>query len=547
MIVRCVNRTPVFLMVEVSTDPLSENDIQKWEGYEQIKNFYCMPEKPIDFDKLSRARLRYWDMNRHLYDDSRLIQIDTHRPSDMGVERATPLQVEHSFKHWTIKHGPRDILLPPSGVINKETKCEERQTFLKDKAEGLVKAKRIAELEALVEKLSKTNEQKTKGVFSKQVSAKSSSVVVPTVVDNISSGKKRPLLADYGSPAFSLASPSAGSSASCPPPYYSYPPLVVGNPPPPPRVHVVSQHNASTATLPTIDNVTALPNHWAEELNRKSFEVTMKEKRVQALQLDIEAGRKELALRAQQQQRAKAQAQADLELQTIYANKQEVAHQAQKRQQFLHDQANALQNQQLSEDRLFMKEAIRRQWQFEDRETENQARRNQNRDAMDMATRANETAVLQSLLSAQKQSLPFPPQQFPPPYPTQPPPQFRYPPHPVFSHPPPPEYAAHTLTSPVVFPPMPPHQPTPPTTSSSSHHVTPAQKYGISVPETPPFKYHQEPTPPCPINIMYPEHQSFSIAGSIDESKSIEDLSADEIQQMLVNAQAQLNAELLDL
>jgi hypothetical protein len=143
-----------------------------------------------------------------------------------------------------------------------------------------VKAKRIAELEALVEKLSKTNEQKTKGVFSKQVSAKSSSVVVPTVVDNISSGKKRPLLADYGSPAFFLASPPAGSSASCPP-YYSYPPLVVGNPPPPPRVHVVSQHNASTATLPTIDNVTALPNHWAEELNGKSFEVTMKEKRVQ--------------------------------------------------------------------------------------------------------------------------------------------------------------------------------------------------------------------------------------------------------------------------
>ena len=94
---------------------------------------------------------------------------------------------------------------------------------------------------------------------------------------------------------------------------------------------------------------------------------------------------------------------------------------------------------------------------------------------------------------------------------------------------------------------MPPHQPTPPTTLSSSHHITPAQKYGISVPETPPFKYHQEPTPPCPINIMYPEHQSFSIAGSSDESKSTEDLSADEIQQMLVNAQAQLNAELLDI
>jgi len=516
-------------MVEVSTDPLSENDIQKWEGYEQIRNFYCMPEKPIDFDKLSRARLRYWDMNRHLYDDSRLIQIDTHRPSDMGVERATPLQVEQSFKHWTIKHGPRDVLVSPSGVISKETKCEERQAFLKDKAEGLAKAKKIAELEALVEKLSKTKEQKTKGVSSKQVNAKASSVVVPTVVDNIPSGKKRPLLADYGSPGFSIASlPTAGST----PTYYSYPPLVVGNPSPSPPVHVGNQYNVST---PTIDNFTALPNQWAEELKRKSFEVTMKEKRVQSLQLDIEAGRKELALRAQHQEKVKAQAQADLDLQTINANKQEVAHQARKRQQYLHDQDNVLLNQQLSEDRLFMKEAIRRQWQVEDRETENQARRNQNRDAMDMASRANETAVLQSLLFAQKQSLPFSPQQFPPPYPPQPPPQIRNP-QPATSYYPPPEYFA-------------PKPAPPPSTLSSGHHITPAQKYGISVPETIPYKYnHQEPTPPCPMH-MYSEHHTLSIAlqeqaKSNNESESLEDMSADEIQQMLVSAQAQLNAEL---
>ena len=537
MIVRCVNRTPVFLMVEVSTDPLSENDIQKWEGYEQIKNFYCMPEKPIDFSKLSRARLRYWDMNRHIYDDSRLIQIDTHRPSDMGVERATPMQVEQSFKHWTIKHGPREVLLSPSSVIGKETKCEERQSFLKDKAEGLAKAKKIAELEALVEKLSKTKEQKTKVVSSKQVSAKQSSIVVQApVVDNMSSGRKRPLLADYGSPAFSTASlPAAGST----PTYYSYPPHVAGNPLPPPPVHAVIQDNAPSA----------LQIQWAEELKAKTFEVTMKEKRVQSLQLDIVAAQKELALRALQQEKVKAQAQADLEVQTINANKQEVAHHARKRQQYLHDQDNALQNQHLSEDRLFMKETIRRQWQFEDREIENQARRNQNRDAMEMATRANEPTVLQSLLFAQKQSLPFSPQQFPPQYPPQPPPQFRYP-QPVGYYPPP-VYAAHTLTSPAVIPPPMPPQPAPLSTPSSSHHITPAQKYGMSVPETPPYRYHQhqEPTPPCPMN-MYPAHQSSTIelqqqhAESNNESKSLEDMSADEIQQMLMSAQAQLKAEL---
>eukprot|EP01036_Dinobryon_divergens_P028765 gene28765-37766_t len=300
-----------------------------------------------------------------------------------------------------------------------------------------------------------------------------------------------------------------------------------------------------------MDNFTALSNQWAEELKRKSFEVSMKEKRVQSLQLDIEAGRKELALRAQHQEKVKAQAQADLELQTINANKQEVAHQARKRLQYLHDQDNALQNQHLSEDRLFMKEAIRRQWHVEDREAENQARRNQNRDAMDMATRANEPTVLQSLLFAQKQSLPFSPQQFPPPYPPQPPPsQFRYPPQPA-SYYPPPEYAAHRMvTSPVGIPPIMPPQPAPPSTSSSSHHLTPAQKYGISVPETPPYKYHhQEPTPPCPMH-MYPEHQSLPIAlqqqteSNNNESKSLEDMSADEIQQMLVSAQAQLYAEL---
>jgi hypothetical protein len=79
-------------------------EVQCWEGYDKIRHFYVMPEVPIDYDKLSRARLKYWDMNKHLYDESRLIQIDTHRPGDLTVEKATTYQLETSWKMWAIKH-----------------------------------------------------------------------------------------------------------------------------------------------------------------------------------------------------------------------------------------------------------------------------------------------------------------------------------------------------------------------------------------------------------------------------------------------------------
>ena len=529
MIVRCVNRSPVFLMVEVSTDPLSENDIQKWEGYEQIKNFYCMPEISIDYDKLSRARLRYWDMNRHIYDDSRLIQIDTHRPSDMGVERATPMQVEQSFKHWTIKHGPRDCI-PPPVVNSKDSKCEERQAFLKDKAENVVKDQKIAELKILVDKLSKVQDQKTKGVAAKQPSSKSSPVVLPTTS---SIGRKR-------------SCSSVQSPAALPTEHYSYLPTME-NPP----VHVFNQRNATTATH-TIDNITFLQNQWAADIRKKEFENSMKESRVKALQLDIEAARKELALRAIKQEQQKAQATADLEMQAIHAQKREQIHAANHRQQFLHDRDQSVRYQQLSEDRLFMKEAVRRQWQVEDRETENQARRNHNRDAMEMATRANETTVLQSLLFSQR-PMPFLPRPPPPPptmspYPLQMPQPFHQ--QQIPQH----QQLMSPLSWPVI-PPM-PRPPIMPASNSSANHLAPATKYGIPVPETPPNHFHQEPAP-YPVENMFPEYQSWSVAvasqssSSIpaqdaeptNESKTFEDMSVEEIQQMLVNAQSLLDAE----
>jgi hypothetical protein len=56
MIIRCTNRTPVFLMMEVGS---VLDEVQSWEGYDKIKHFFVMPEIPIDNDKLARARLKY--------------------------------------------------------------------------------------------------------------------------------------------------------------------------------------------------------------------------------------------------------------------------------------------------------------------------------------------------------------------------------------------------------------------------------------------------------------------------------------------------------
>ena len=45
MTIRCVNRVPVLLMLEVGSDgsTISE-EVQSWEGYDKIKHFYVMSE-----------------------------------------------------------------------------------------------------------------------------------------------------------------------------------------------------------------------------------------------------------------------------------------------------------------------------------------------------------------------------------------------------------------------------------------------------------------------------------------------------------------------
>lgn len=569
MIVRCVNRSPVFLMLEVSSDPAVENDIQRWEGYDQIKNFYCMPEISVDYDKLSRARLRYWDMNRHIYDENRLIQIDTHRPSDMGVERASPAQVEQSFKHWAILHGPRDVITD-SFSKSKEatTKCEERTAFLKEKSVIVAKEKRINELLLLVEKLTKAQEQQKAKTSVKQPSP----VILTTEEDRTTIGKKR---SSSGSAIFSPTIPSTvfhqpqySPLQVTPqghvynqhyPQYHHYhPSLPVVQPP----VQVYNEHNVSTCAAPSIASNTysVMHNQWEAELKRKDFEVTLKEKRLKGMELDIEAARKELAMRAIQQQTKVSQARSDLEMQAIHNDKRELIQAARSRQQFLHDQDHAIRYQQISEDRLFMKEAVRRQWHVEDRETENNARRNHNRDIIEMAARANDSTTLQSLLHAQRQLVgyQFPPNPLPHPLP------FYHQAHftpPVPLPPPPPPSSlqsshnntkVHYQSSTTVIPPMPTLQQRPPQQFSLPTTVifqpdqgkssTASAMCGFSVPAAvPPFKYHEEP--PGDDNTLFPEYQSSNAQTDSEGRMSYDKMSSEQIEEFLHHAQAQLEAE----
>ena len=558
-------------MMEVNLNPATnDNDLQKWEGYDIIKNFYCMPEVPIDFDKLSRARLRYWDMNRHIYDESRLIQIDTHRPSDMGVERATSAQVQQSFKHWTIQHGPRDVIADSVSKGKDGTKCEERVAVLKEKSESIAKEKKISELQLLVEKLSRQKEQLAKLPTKQSSSAKESSttMTVPTAEGSSSSssiGKKRrfPAVSEVLSPPLIVSSPYhqyphhllGPQYHQYPSPHPGVPPYQQYHPSPPVPVTPFQQYHhlspvpvpqyqqhpsplpyqqyTSPAVFPSApaycDNYSSIHNQWAEDMKRKEYEVSVKEKRLKALELDMEAAKKELALRSIQQLQVVSKARADLDLQVINNDKREMMYAARARQQFLNDQDHNIRYQQISEDRLFMKEAVRRQWQVEDRKTENNTRRNHNRDLIDMASRSNETIVLQTMINAQRQGSHFP-QPAPPP--------------PAYSHqlqtvlPPLPQKTAdHYHSSPTFFPTMPMmpprHQGNAPQPAAKNENVAPAQ--------TLPFGYNDVPSVPSQLKdvTMSPELNAQST-----EEKSFDNMSSEEIEKYLSQAQAQLDSEM---
>jgi hypothetical protein len=87
-----------------------------WQRLASISNrFWCLPDHPIDHDKLQRALMKYYDKYQLIYDESRLIPRDTKYPSDFQDKRkASKSIVDEVRQLWTIRKGPRAI----SKVIN---------------------------------------------------------------------------------------------------------------------------------------------------------------------------------------------------------------------------------------------------------------------------------------------------------------------------------------------------------------------------------------------------------------------------------------------
>jgi hypothetical protein len=341
MIIRCTNRTPVFLMMEVGS--VSE-EVQSWEGYEKIKHFFVMPEVPIDYDKLARARLKYWDMNKHIYEESRLIQIDTHRPGDLTVERASTVQLENSWKMWTIKHGPRDILAtailpeaPRVSQMKENAQLRDAQTAITTKN---------AKINDLEKKLALLQTQlKAKATAPPSTSNKRDLQAVQEEEMISPTFKKRVVMTE--------TSRKDNSGGFLPVQYTTRP----------------TAHHANSALV-----------EMSQELKKTELEKSISQNRIRILELQLLAAQKQTALLDAKNEQTVAKARHNLELNGIHIDQREMQQAARNRMNAIHD-----------EDRTWQKESARRQWLVEDRQVS----------ASRILDLAHELPTLQTLLSAQ--------------------------------------------------------------------------------------------------------------------------------------------------
>jgi hypothetical protein len=308
-------------------------------------------------------------MNRHLYDESRLIQIDTHRPGDMTVERATTQQMESSWKMWAIKHGPRDILAEAKVPVverstPREVQMRENKELRVAKTELTSKSKAILDLEKLVTKLqTQLKEGKT---APPAASNKRNFQKVHDVEEAPATSKKR---------VTASSSSSIGSAVS--------PTVVQMLPATSSYSHESRFSNQSPATFIMQQQASPIVMELKQELNKSEIEVNIQQKKIQALELQMVAAQKQAALNSLHNEQTLAKARHNLELSGIHLDQREMQQAARSRQNYIND-----------EDRAFQKEAIRRQWGVEDRAvTANKL--------LDFASKAHELPMLQTLLASQ--------------------------------------------------------------------------------------------------------------------------------------------------
>ena len=290
-------------------------------------------------------------MNKHIYEESRLIQIDTHRPGDLTVERASTVQLENSWKMWTIKHGPRDIFT----------------TAIHPEAPRVLQMKENAQLRdaqtAITTKNAKINDlEKKLALLQTQLKAKATA---PPSTSN-----KRDLRAvqeeETISPTFKkrviMTETSRNDNSGFPP---------------------VHANTVEYITRPTAHHANPVLVEMSQELKKTELDKSISQNRIRILELQLLAAQKQTALLDAKNEQTVAKARHNLELNGIHIDQREMQQAARNRMNAIHD-----------EDRTWQKESARRQWLVEDRQVS--ASR-----ILDLASKAHELPTLQTLLSAQ--------------------------------------------------------------------------------------------------------------------------------------------------
>ena len=150
MIVRCTSRRFDFLMLRVAPGNTSP---ERWEGLDNMKYYYACPDIPVDHDQVRRDRHRYWDCERHIYKEERLVCLDTKKPGDTTVPQEKVEVVRERFHEWILYPGQLKVNEPSmledeSNVYTRKLRAKEdkalkdsieRQRILEQQIEALLK------------------------------------------------------------------------------------------------------------------------------------------------------------------------------------------------------------------------------------------------------------------------------------------------------------------------------------------------------------------------------------------------------------------------
>jgi len=163
--------------------------LERWEGISNMKYFYACPEIPVNHQEIKEDRHRYWDCEQHLYQESRLVCLDTRKPGDKTVPKEKSEVVSDRFKEWmlypgTLKPTSESMIEDSSLAATRKLRVQE------DKAmkESIERQKRIeAQIEAAAKSMN--SDSASKGQQGKKRAKKNTT---SEVVTSSSKGLREP-------------------------------------------------------------------------------------------------------------------------------------------------------------------------------------------------------------------------------------------------------------------------------------------------------------------------------------------------------------------